>query len=90
MASREALGFAAPAGADAQAKRFHTGISAMDTEAGARTLARRYRDQGLYIAAIYSSRSGAIEFHRTGWVGHITLVGSTKDLLAAVVGVTRV
>jgi hypothetical protein len=90
VASREALGFAAPAGADAQVKRFHSGISAMDTEAGSRTLTRRYRDQGMFIATIDSSRAGGIEYYRSGWVGHVTLVGSPADILAAVVGVTKV
>jgi len=62
----------------------------MDTEAGARTLARRYRDQGSFIAAIDAARSSGIAYHRTGWVGHVTLEGSPNDFLAAVVGVTRV
>jgi hypothetical protein len=70
--------------------RFHTGISTMDTEAGARALARRYRDQGRYIAAIDSSRSGSIQYRRTGWVGHVTLWAPPDDILAAVVGVVAV
>lgn len=90
LASRAWLGFAIPAGADAETLRFHTGISTMDTEAGARTLARRYRDQGAFIAAIDSARSASIQYRRTGWVGHVTVWAPPDDILAAVVSVVDV
>jgi hypothetical protein len=67
------------------------GLSVMDSEAGAREIARRFPANGSFIAALDISDDGAIRYMRTlRRPGHYTLWGDANAILARIQSVVTV
>ena len=71
-------------------RRLWSGLSCWATAAQARRNARRFRDQGDYIAAVTIEAGAPIRVEKTRGPGHHTLWGSPRALLARVVSIEPV
>ena len=79
-----------PRSNDPETLRLHAGISVMDSEEGARALARRYPRMGRFIARLDIPDDNPFVYEKTGAAGHYTLWGLPLVLRAYVAAVTPV
>jgi hypothetical protein len=68
-------------------RRLWAGLSFWATMAQARRNARRYRNQGAFIATVVIEDGAAVRVEKTRGPGHYTLWGLPHTLLACVVSV---